>query len=115
MMEALACSLEEEEREDQMLRHVFDTSNRPREEAKVGVDKLLQSMLPITEWLGPTCDGSDECPLCLCDYEVGDRIMRLPCLHGAHEECLTQCLDKSAHCPVCKLNVQEALKAMCEQ
>jgi len=120
LMEALACSLEEEGDDEQLMRHIMRmeggqpeaASHRPQVQA--GVDKLLLSMLPITEWLGASTDGADECQLCICEYEVGDRMMRLPCLHSAHEECLSQWLEKNTQCPMCKSDVQESLVAMCD-
>lgn len=113
-MEALACSLQEEDARELALMNRLQMENRLRDEVQTGVDKILFSMLPVTEWAGAGKEGCDECPLCLCEYEVGERVMRLPCLHGAHEDCLTQCLSKSTQCPICKLDVQESLKAMCE-
>lgn len=121
IMEALACSLEEEEGNDeQLMRHLLrmeggqPEASTTRAPVQKGVDKLLLSMLPITEWHGASTDCSDECPLCICEYEVGERLLRLPCLHSAHEECLSQWLDRNAQCPVCKLDVQESLAAMCD-
>jgi len=78
-----------------------------------GLDHLLLlSTLPVSEWLGK-CGSSDcsECPLCLCDYAVGERIMRLPCLHSGHEECLAKCLARRMQCPVCKLDIRETILA----
>lgn len=118
MMEALACSLEEEEANDeQLMRHLLRMEGgQPQEQPKVqaGVDKLLLSMLPVTEWLCASTDGEHECPLCIGEYEVGEQLLRLPCLHGAHEECLSEWLCRNTQCPVCKLDVQESLAAMCD-
>lgn len=117
MMEALACSLEEEDNQELLMRHLLtqsDEASAARQQAPAGVDQVLLSMLPITEWLGSSTDGCDECPLCICEYEVGERIMRLPCLHSAHEECLSEWLGRCKQCPVCKLDAQETLAAMRE-
>lgn len=118
MLEALACSLEDEASEEQLMRHLLRMdggSEAAPAKQPAGVDQLLLSMLPITPWDGPSADGCDECPLCMCEYEVGERMLRLPCLHGAHEECLSQWLGRCTQCPVCKLDVQESLASMCEQ
>lgn len=114
MMEALACSLEEEGREEQLIAQLAGRDASQQAAPLAGVDKLLLSMLPITDWQAAGTDGCTECPLCIGDYEVGDKIMRLPCLHGAHEECLSQWLGRNTQCPVCKLDVQECLISMCD-
>eukprot|EP00929_Paragymnodinium_shiwhaense_P000385 TRINITY_DN100635_c0_g1_i1.p1 TRINITY_DN100635_c0_g1~~TRINITY_DN100635_c0_g1_i1.p1 ORF type:complete len:491 (-),score=111.70 TRINITY_DN100635_c0_g1_i1:276-1748(-) len=49
-----------------------------------------------------------ECELCLMDYEQGDELMRLPCLHLFHNHCVKPWLQKSYTCPVCQINVCEA-------
>jgi len=113
-MEALACSLEEEGQEGQLMAHLAEREVGQPQKAPAGVDLLLLSMLPITDWQSGGTEGCDECPLCLGDYEVGEKIMRLPCLHGAHEECLSQWLGRCTQCLVCKLDVQECLSSMCD-
>lgn len=131
-MEALACSLEEEAQEEQLVRQLFEqqgfvgfegatpahhASPSTLPSATQGVDQLLLSTLPVSEWEGGTGTGeeAEECQLCLGEYELGDRVMRLPCLHQAHEECLGTWLAKSMQCPVCKIDVQECLSSLfCE-
>eukprot|EP00439_Symbiodinium_sp_Y106_P042117 s1080_g5.t1 len=49
-----------------------------------------------------------ECEICLVEYEDGDELIRLPCLHLFHVHCVTPWLQKSHCCPVCQLDVMEA-------
>ena len=48
--------------------------------------------------------SSLECPMCLCDYEEGDVILKVPtCNHQYHEGCITPWISKQREgtCPVC--------------
>lgn len=49
-----------------------------------------------------------ECELCLCDYEVDDELMRLPCMHLFHSGCVAPWLEKNMTCPVCQTDACEA-------
>jgi len=43
---------------------------------------------------------SAECPICLSEYEPSSEVSQLPCGHGAHHLCLSQCLQP--FCPLCR-------------
>ena len=49
-------------------------------------------------------DGS--CAICICDYEVGSKVVQSPleeCAHVFHEECVLQWLEKGKkRCPICR-------------
>ncbi|EKX48676.1 hypothetical protein GUITHDRAFT_45358, partial [Guillardia theta CCMP2712] len=45
------------------------------------------------------------CSICLVDYEVGDDVRMLPCLHAYHKACADEWLKCSHSCPVCKTNI----------
>merc|ERR1719440_2481330 len=42
-----------------------------------------------------------ECELCLEEYNEGDELMRLPCMHAFHANCVSPWLQKAGNCPVC--------------
>ena len=47
-----------------------------------------------------------KCCICLMEYEVGDEMMRLPCLHAFHRDCLVPWLVNNCTCPIDKLEVR---------
>jgi hypothetical protein len=50
--------------------------------------------------------GDDSCRICLCEYECGDSVMRLPCMHIYHKQCITKWLANNKKCPQCMLPVE---------
>jgi len=42
------------------------------------------------------------CPICLEDYEGGDCLKTMPCMHFYHSCCISRWLGTSNTCPVCK-------------
>lgn len=52
--------------------------------------------------------SGNACPICLIDYEIGDKLRRLPCAHYFHQMCIDRWLRQSSKlCPMCKHNVLE--------
>ncbi|KAG2790598.1 hypothetical protein JG687_00004262 [Phytophthora cactorum] len=49
---------------------------------------------------------SDCCSICLGEWDdeecAGMNVVKLPCLHAFHEECLLEWLQGSTHCPMCR-------------
>lgn len=52
-----------------------------------------------------------ECELCLVEYEKGDELLRLPCMHFFHLGCVMPWLQKSHTCPICQTDVCQAAHA----
>lgn len=54
-------------------------------------------------------DDATECPICCLDYEVGDELRTLPCLHSFHCACIDKWLScdrpGAKSCPVCHTEV----------
>mmetsp|Transcript_24390 Transcript_24390/g.51957 ORF Transcript_24390/g.51957 Transcript_24390/m.51957 type:complete len:184 (+) Transcript_24390:99-650(+) len=52
-----------------------------------------------------------ECELCLEDYQEGEELLRLPCVHAFHSKCVLPWLQKSYTCPVCNTDAAQAIEA----
>jgi hypothetical protein len=49
-------------------------------------------------------DGKETmCVICCCDYEAGEQVKLLPCLHMYHQFCIDAWLERSHVCPVCQV------------
>ena len=51
------------------------------------------------------------CVICMIEFENGDMLRCLPCVHTFHEQCIDQWLIKSLTCPSCLEPVDAALLA----
>mmetsp|Transcript_3128 Transcript_3128/g.7928 ORF Transcript_3128/g.7928 Transcript_3128/m.7928 type:complete len:242 (+) Transcript_3128:90-815(+) len=70
---------------------------------------FLMSVLPPERWTYQYIhqEGDAECRICLEEYVCDDEIVRLPCMHYAHTQCLEKWLRRSACCPVCRTSLRE--------
>ena len=50
-------------------------------------------------------DEQQTCSICLCEYEADDEIVRLPCYHLYHNECLAEWVGNHVRCPLCNLDL----------
>ncbi|WVQ82327.1 hypothetical protein IAT38_004455 [Cryptococcus sp. DSM 104549] len=46
-----------------------------------------------------------DCPVCKDDYEVGQEVMKVPCGHIFHPDCLQPWLRQNGTCPVCRFSL----------
>lgn len=47
------------------------------------------------------------CSICLCDYETGDEVIRLPCRHIFHGLCINSWTNEHTSCPLCNIDLME--------
>jgi hypothetical protein len=47
------------------------------------------------------------CTVCLDDFESGDQLRTLPCMHAFHTKCIDPWLEQKASCPVCKHELRQ--------
>ena len=45
--------------------------------------------------------------ICRCDFEDGDKVKYLDCLHNFHSDCIDPWLEKNSKCPICKTDLRE--------
>ena len=50
--------------------------------------------------------ADDVCSICLCEYEEGNKCVRLQCSHIYHEECISTWTTNHVRCPLCNLNLE---------
>lgn len=49
------------------------------------------------------------CAVCLSEYDVGDRLRRLPCGHHFHRRCADEWMRRSKRCPLCVRAIDEVV------
>jgi len=52
-------------------------------------------------------DEEPSCSICLCEYEVGEKVTRLPCDHIYHTSCLNSWTEHHTRCPLCNHDLME--------
>ena len=50
-------------------------------------------------------DSSEECVICLDDYDYDNNVGKLRCNHYYHQKCIERWLMEKTICPLCKYNV----------
>lgn len=50
------------------------------------------------------------CSICWVDYEVGQSVLILPCLHWVHATCGEEWLTRKAQCPICQIDVVQTMR-----
>ncbi|KAJ1835503.1 hypothetical protein LPJ63_001055 [Coemansia sp. RSA 2711] len=52
-------------------------------------------------------EGLGSCPICLEEFDCGDHLRELPCLHRYHLMCIdTWLVSRSTCCPYCKMDIR---------
>ncbi|KAL9191575.1 hypothetical protein ACHAXT_001281 [Thalassiosira profunda] len=57
--------------------------------------------------------GDDEepaCSICLCEYDKGEKVTRLPCDHVFHEACLGSWTENHIRCPLCNCDLMDGFE-----
>lgn len=54
-----------------------------------------------------TEDNTEKCTICLCEFEDGEDVRRLPCMHLFHVQCVDQWLTTNKRCPICRVDIEE--------
>jgi hypothetical protein len=62
------------------------------------------SQLPVARHRAGDAGGG-MCAVCLAEMEDGEAVMRLPCLHLFHQDCIGPWVRRAGNCPVCKCRV----------
>jgi len=72
-----------------------------------GARKSIVAALPLLEHccMAPE-DCQTTCAVCICDFDDGELLRRLPCGHKFHRACIDKWLRRSTACPLCMHNVE---------
>lgn len=95
------------------MRHAMDQAE---ESARNRVDPAPQQVLNAIEVVEldesslVNLHQSAQCVICCGDFEVSERLSKLPgCGHLFHEACVMQWLERASNCPICRCNLTEAV------
>ncbi|XP_023344855.1 RING finger protein 11 [Eurytemora carolleeae] len=77
------------------------------EQVKIAQRIGLIQHLPTGTFDG--CKKNRECVICMIEFNVGDLIRYLPCMHTYHTVCIDDWLMRSFTCPSCMEPVDAAL------
>lgn len=53
----------------------------------------------------PLPEDKKTCAICLSDYELGEDIKTIPCMHFYHKSCIDEWMVRSCVCPICKSKI----------
>ena len=48
---------------------------------------------------------NNNCIICLEEFDIGDSVTTLPCVHLFHTDCIKNWLKSQNHCPICKFEI----------
>jgi hypothetical protein len=51
-----------------------------------------------------------QCMVCLSNFAAGEEVRQLPCSHVFHANCIDEWLRRCTDCPICKANVDRAVR-----
>lgn len=77
-----------------------------------GLSEETIALMPPERWQRREAAGSsqEQCMVCLAEFTDEDQVRRLPCLHEYHCACIDEWLRRCTDCPLCKANVDRALR-----
>lgn len=56
----------------------------------------------------PNVQEKKACAICLTDLDC-ERVLKVPCEHIFHKECLVNWLKRSTICPLCRTDIEQSL------
>ena len=106
--------------------YIDDGDKPPKKEANKKVDAvadIIKNKLVayirrtmLKTFIFGSSQQQDECVICLCDFEDGEKVKILGCSKGSakhffHEHCLKDWINKSggvnARCPICRTTIDQ--------
>ncbi|KAF5399382.1 hypothetical protein PHET_07270 [Paragonimus heterotremus] len=82
----------------------LELSNQRNVDNNIDIKGVRMSVYTLTTTVQHAqVDKLPICPICLVDYEEGDRIITLPCFHVYHKGCVQSWLHSGEGCAMCRL------------
>ncbi|CBI25365.3 hypothetical protein VitviT2T_019087 [Vitis vinifera] len=76
--------------------------------AATGLKKSALRQIPVAVYGSGTNIPATDCPICLGEFEQGDKVRVLPkCHHGFHMKCIDTWLVSHSSCPTCRHSLLE--------
>mmetsp|Transcript_89878 Transcript_89878/g.159915 ORF Transcript_89878/g.159915 Transcript_89878/m.159915 type:complete len:447 (+) Transcript_89878:91-1431(+) len=75
-----------------------------------GMQSDAISRIEEQRWGDMQGQGQEQCMVCLSDFDAEDKVRRLPCGHVFHSSCIDEWLRRCTDCPICKTNVDRAVR-----
>ena len=72
----------------------------------------ITDRLPCYLGIARTLGHQDTCLICLSKFTSEERILRLPCFHEFHFDCISSWLLNSKLCPIDRTDLVAALKML---
>ncbi|CAG9320396.1 unnamed protein product [Blepharisma stoltei] len=72
-----------------------------------GIKTYELDAIPISQYNSSNNKEESTCNICLEDFQDGETIIRLPCMHIFHKNCGDDWLERKNSCPICKISVIE--------
>mmetsp|Transcript_41927 Transcript_41927/g.91442 ORF Transcript_41927/g.91442 Transcript_41927/m.91442 type:complete len:478 (-) Transcript_41927:191-1624(-) len=77
-----------------------------------GLSSQAINMVEKFRWgdAGSAVQTQTQCMICLSDFAETEEVRKLPCNHVFHMPCIDEWLNRCTDCPICKANVDRAVR-----
>ncbi len=88
--------------------NILNNNNNENENEDKEEDNKIINMLEEIELTQIIIDKAEtkECPICLIEYSINNKICYLPCFHFFHSKCIKNWCQKSKRCPLCNVDIK---------
>ena len=88
---------------DRLPTRKWSTADEKKKQKRIEQAKKEQhSKGELSESLSIDTEDNEQCGICLMEYQKGDLLRTLPCLHVFHAKCVDHWLKQKALCPQCR-------------
>ncbi len=89
--------------EDLLLDDLLNNESINKQDSQAILNYLPNSVIKEVKKNGD--NNNTKCVICLSDFQVGDNVSTLPCLHIFHNDCLEKWINQQKWCPICKFDI----------